>query len=83
MTQPAANLSAALKRDRSPKGGGVAETFRTGEKKVPTKKATYELPQDLHRALHLHAVTTGVSMRDLVVKYIEDGLTNDGVDLKQ
>ena len=79
MTKPAANLSAALnkKRAEEPKSGGVASTFRRSEVKGPTKKATYEMPQELHRALHLHAVRTEVSMRDLVVKYVEDGLRND------
>lgn len=82
MTKPAADLSAALnkKRAEQPKDGGVASTFRTGEDAQPMKKATYQIPRDLHRALHLHAVSSGVPMRDLVVKYIEDGLQNDGVE---
>lgn len=80
MTKPAANLSAALnkKRAEEPKAGGVAATFRTGKDGQPTKKATYLLPADLHRALHLHAVHSDVSMRDLVVRYIQDGLDKDG-----
>lgn len=80
MTKPAANLSAALnkKKAEEPKTGGVASTFRTGEETQPMKKATYQIPQELHRALHLHAVSSGVPMRDLVVKYIEEGLKHDG-----
>lgn len=81
MTKPAANLTQALNRKQSqtPKAGGVAATYRTGEENAPTKKATFELPQDLHRALHLHAVSSGVSMRDLVIRYIADGLRGDDV----
>lgn len=81
MSKPAANLGAALnkKKAEEPKNGGVASTFRSSKEKGPMKKATYEMPQDLHRTLHLHAVTTGASMRDLVVKYVEEGLRNDGV----
>jgi len=81
MTQPTADLGAALNKRQAekPRSRGIASTFRDSEKKVPTKKATYEIPQDLHRALNLHAVNEGASMRDLVVKYIEDGLQNDGV----
>lgn len=80
MSAPKANLNAALKKKQAqePKTGGVASTFRSANDKGPTKKATYEIPQDLHRALHIHAVTEGVPMRDLVVKYIEDGLRHDG-----
>lgn len=79
MTKPKANLSAALekKKTEEPKNGGVASTFRTGEDDQPMKKATYEIPEDLHRALHLHAVSSGVKMRNLVIKYIEDGLRRD------
>jgi hypothetical protein len=67
------------KQSQEPKPGGVAAEYRSGEDKVPTKKATFELPQDLHRALHLHAVSSGASMRDLVIRYIESGLQEDGV----
>ena len=82
MTKPAANLSSALskKAAQPPREGGVAATFRAGNTKPPTKKATYEMPEELHRALHLHAVTSGVPMRDLVVKYVEAGLRSDGVE---
>lgn len=82
MSKPTANLGAALHKKKTEQlnNGGVASTFRTGEDSQPTKKATYQIPQELHRALHLHAVSSGVSMRDLVVKYIEDGLRNDGVE---
>jgi len=81
MSKPAANLGAALNRKKAeePKDGGVASTFKRDEKKASTKKATYEIPQELHRALNLHAVSTGVSMRDLVVKYIAEGLRKDDV----
>lgn len=80
MTKPEANLAASLKRKKAepPKAGGVASTFRTGDEAQPTKKATFQLPQDLHRALHLHAVHNETTMRDLVVKYIENGLQQDG-----
>jgi len=82
MSKPAANLGAALNRKKAeePKDGGVASTFRRYTERVPTKKATYEIPRELHRVLNLHAVNTGVSMRDLVVKYISDGLRADGVE---
>ncbi|HIW46356.1 MAG TPA: hypothetical protein H9884_05580 [Candidatus Yaniella excrementigallinarum] len=81
MSKPAANLGAALNRKKAekPKDGGVASTFRRDEGKAPMKKATYEIPQELHRALNLHAVSTGVPMRDLVVKYIAEGLREDDV----
>lgn len=79
-TKPAANLIQSLgkKQSQALKPGGIESTYRSGEDKVPTKKATFELPQDLHRNLHLHAVSSGSSMRDLVIRYIEDGLRDDG-----
>jgi len=82
MSKPAANLGAALnkKKAEEPRVGGVASTFRKHEEKVPMKKATYEIPQELHRALNLYAVTAGVPMRDLVVRYITEGLREDGVE---
>lgn len=77
--KPSPDLMKTLgqKKSQEPKPGGLAAEYRTGEDKVPTKKATFELPQDLHRALHLHAVSSGVSMRDLVIRYIENGLRED------
>jgi len=49
------------------------------EESIAPKKATFELPQDLHCELHLHAVSSSPSMGDLVIKYIENGLLEDGV----
>lgn len=81
MSKPTANLANSLSKKASTpaRAGGVASTFRDAGTKGPTKKATYELPLELHKALHLHAVNSDVSMRDLVVKYLEAGLRNDGV----
>lgn len=81
---PKADLRASLHKQREQKSatrGGVAETFRAAEPKGPVKKATYELPVELHRALHLHAVTSDVKMRELVIRYIEEGLKADGIDV--
>lgn len=76
---PVEHVAKALSRKKAepPKPGALEASYRTGEDKVATKKATFELPQDLHRALHLHAVGSGVSMRDLVIRYIENGLRED------
>ncbi len=78
-TKPNADLMKSLgqKKSQAPKPGGAASEYRSGDGRVPTKKATFELPQDLHRALHLHAVGSGASMRDLVIRYIENGLRED------
>lgn len=83
MSSPKANLSASLKKktDQPARSGGVAATFRQAETEGPTKKATYELPLDLHKALRLHAATSDETMRDLVVRYIQAGLAEDGVTL--
>lgn len=85
MSAPKANLGAGLKRKaaQEPTAGGVAATFRQAESSGPTKKATYNLPADLHRTLHVHAASTGTPMRDLVVRYIEAGLKADGVSQAQ
>lgn len=84
MSKPAANLSASLRKKAAEpaRSGGVASTFRKSETKGPTKKATYDLPVDLHRTLHLHAVSSGVPMRELVVRYLHAGLSADGVELQ-
>lgn len=83
MSAPKANLSASLKKkaDQPASPGGVAATFRQAEVEGPTKKATYELPLDLHKALRLHAATSDETMRDLVVRYIHAGLEADGLSL--
>lgn len=85
MSTPKANLGAGLRRKaaQEPTEGGVAATFRKPETAGPTKKATYNLPADLHRTLHVHAASTGTPMRDLVVRYIEAGLRADGANQVQ
>lgn len=83
MSAPKANLSASLKKkaDQQPSSGGVAATFRKPDVEGPTKKATYELPVELHRALRVHSAASDETMRDLVVRYVKAGLETDGVRL--
>lgn len=67
--------------------GSIGSTFRqdgpVGERKrkQPTTKTTLDLETELFKALKLHAVTEGTSMRDLVDQYIRAGLASDGVTI--
>lgn len=62
--------------------GGVARTFREVTESMPMKKTTFDLPVDIHKALRWEAMRRDVSMRDLVLGYIEAGMSADGIDLK-
>lgn len=65
--------------------GSIGSTFRQDEepgerkRKQPTTKTTLDLETTLFKALKLHAVTEGTSMRDLVDEYVRAGLEGDGV----
>lgn len=74
-------LAEALNRKQAKghSGGGVKETFREVSETTPTKKTTFDLPVDVHRALRWEAMRRDVSMRDLVLGYITVGMTNDGI----
>jgi plasmid stability protein len=34
----------------------------------------YEIPDDLHRQLKIRAAEEGVTLKDLIVRYLEEGL---------
>lgn len=61
------------------KAGGVEHTFREVTEATPTKKTTFDLPEDVHRALRWEALKREVSMRDLVLRYIEQGMEHEGI----
>lgn len=62
--------------------GGVARTFREVTEATPTKKTTFDLPVDVHKALRWEAMRRDASMRDLVLGYIEAGMSADGIEPK-
>lgn len=60
-------------------GGGVEHTFRQVTEATPTKKTTFDLPLDVHRTLRWEALKRDIPMRDLVLRYIEQGMELDGI----
>lgn len=81
-TKPNPMAAAIQRRTSAPKpdqGGGVAHTFREVTEATPTKKTTFDLPEDVHRTLRWEALKRDVSMRDVVLRYIQEGMDRDGI----
>lgn len=39
----------------------------------------YELPDDLHRALKIRAAELGITLKELIIRLLEDGLGGGGL----
>lgn len=76
------------RRSYGPKGdtaSGIESTFRQDDsvpanrsrERQPTTKTTFDLETKLFTELKLHAVQERVPMRDLVDRYIREGLAAD------
>lgn len=84
MTESKPNpMAAAIKRRNSAAkpdpAGGVAHTFREVTETTPTKKTTFDLPLEIHRTLRWEALKRDISMRDVVLRYIQEGMERDGI----
>lgn len=84
MTESKPNPMAAAiqRRNSAPKpdqAGGVAHTFREVTETTPTKKTTFDLPVEIHRTLRWEALKQEMSMRDVVLRYIQEGMERDGI----
>ncbi|PRZ11724.1 hypothetical protein [Nesterenkonia sandarakina] len=77
------SMAAAMQRRKAapkpPQGGGVAHTFREVTETTPTKKTTFDLPVEIHRTLRWEALKREISMRDVVLRYIKEGMERDGI----
>jgi plasmid stability protein len=39
----------------------------------------YELPEDLHRALKIRAAEKGITLKDLILEYLQAGLVDESI----
>lgn len=84
MSNPKSNpMAEAISRKKAKsdeaEGGGVARTFREVTEATPTKKTTFDLPVEVHRALRWEALRRDATMRDVVLRYVLDGMEKDGI----
>lgn len=84
MSAPKTNpMAEAMKRKQNTTqeapSGGVAKTFRETTEATPTKKTTFDLPLDVHRTLRWEALKRDMTMRDVVLRYIHEGMERDGI----
>ena len=62
---------------------GIEATFRSDEEpRREVQKTTIDFDKELYRALKLHSVMTGSSIRDLVHDYVRAGLDEAGAGVE-